>query len=327
MKKYIVASIALMSSIASFSAIAANTTPHEEKLDQIVAIVNDDVVTRSEFDHAVATIKTQLTQQNISVPPTDVLQKQVLTQLINNKLQIQVSKQAGMYASEQDVDNAIKTIAKQNNLSVEALYDNIHQEGMKTTDYRNEIRDQVSMQRLQQHEIAGKMTVTPQEITAYMKSHPLQMNTSKEYRLEDILVPLNDTPSTADIQKAKAHADDLVRQIKAGADFSKMAQAESGNKDALQGGDLGFRQLPEIPTAFAEIVVKMQPQTIAGPIQTPNGFHIIRLAEVRASTAKSQAPSRKQIQDFLLQQKFAEAVQNWVSKLRSQAFIVTNPTK
>lgn len=324
MKNIIWLSLALLGCITS-SAFA--NAPKEEKLDQIVAIVNDDVITRTEYNHALNTIKTQLTQQNVAMPPDSVLQKQVLTQLINNKLQVEVGKQAGIQISEQDVDKTIQGIAKQNNITVDTLYNSIHQEGMKTEDYRKQIHDQLIMQRLQQQEIAGKMTVTPQEISAYIKSHPLQMNTAQEYRLEDILVPLNDTPSTADVQKAKAHADELVKQLNTGADFSKIAQAESANKDALQGGDLGFRQLPEIPTAFAQIVVKMKPQTIAGPIQTPNGFHIIRLAEVRATTSKSQAPTRKEIENFLLQQKFAEAVQNWVSRLKSQAFIVTNPTK
>lgn len=322
MKKLILLITILMT--ASMQVVFA--AAHEETLDKIVAVVNDDVITQSEFDRMLSTMKTQLSQQNIPTPSDEVLKKQVLTQLINNKLQVQIGKQAGAQPTDKEVDSAIQHIAQQNNISVDTLYDSIHQEGMKTEDYRQQIKDQMTMQRLQQQEIAGKMSVSPQEVTAYIKSHPLQMDATKEYRIQDILVPLKDTPSTEDVQKAKAHADDLIKQVNAGADFNKLAQSESGNSNALEGGDLGFRQLPEIPSAFAEIVSKMKPQTIAGPIQTPNGFHIIRLSDVRAAAGKSTAPDRKQIEEYLLQQKFAEAVQNWVSKLKAQAFIVMNPT-
>lgn len=302
-------------------------TSNEKQLDQIVAIVNDDVVTRTELNRGLTVIKLQLSQENMAQPPEKVLEKQVLDQLINKKLQQQLAKQAGINASDQELENAIQSLAKQNQISVNTLYQRINNEGMTTSEYRNELRDQLTMQKLQQQEVVARIHITPEEVDSFLKSKVWQHSGSNEYHLEDILIPLSDTPSPEEIAKAKKHAQTLFEKINHGSNFEEAAQAESGDNNALKGGDLGWRKLPEIPSAFAEQLLHMQTKDIAGPIQTPNGFHIIRLAGMRASASEQAAPDRKQIENLLLQRKFEEAVQNWVSKLRSQAFIVTNPDK
>jgi peptidyl-prolyl cis-trans isomerase SurA len=116
-----------------------------------------------------------------------------------------------------------------------------------------------------------------------------------------------------------------MAKLNNGQSFESVTGSESSASTTIKGGDLGWRKLPEIPSAFAEQVAHMQAKEVAGPIQTSNGFHIIRLAAVRALASKEGAPSRKQIENLLLQQKFEQAIQNWVSKLRSQAFINMNP--
>jgi peptidyl-prolyl cis-trans isomerase SurA len=296
----------------------------EQPLDKMVAIVNDDVISGTELNHAVDTAKVQIAQEHVAAPPANVLQKQVLDQLINKKIQLQIAKQAGIEIKDADVDAAIAHIASQNHLSISSLYEHINQEGMTTSEYRHEIHDQMAMQKLQQQEVASKITISPQEVTNFMHSRTWQTNATKEYHLQDILIPFSDTPSTEEIAKAKKHADMVMAKIKQGQNFDQVALSESSGNQALQGGDLGWRQLPEIPTAFADQVVRMHPNDSAGPIQSPNGFHIIRLVEERALSAKQVATSRKAIESLLLQQKFEEAVQNWVSKLRSQAFVVIN---
>lgn len=297
---------------------------NEQSLDKMVAIVNDDVITRSELNHALANAKMQMSQEHAATPPVSVLQKQVLDQLINKKIQLQLAKQAGVSISDSDVNNAIQRIAQQNHLSVSMLYERINQDGMATTEYRNEIRDQMTLQKLQQHEVASRMTISPEEVTNFMHSRTWQTNGAKEYHLQDILIPISDAPSADEIAKAKNHADEVVAKIKQGQSFDQAALAESNGSQALQGGDLGWRKLPEIPNAFAEQVVHLQPKSIAGPIQTGNGFHIIRLVEERELSAKQAAISRKMIESQMMQEKFEEAVQTWVSKLRSQAFVVIN---
>jgi peptidyl-prolyl cis-trans isomerase SurA len=312
--------------VLSMSCIAAFAKPAPQSLDQIVAIVNDDVVTKSELNRAMDTVKMTMSQQNMATPDSKVMQKQVLTQLINKKLQLQIARQAGIEATDEELDKAIDNIAKQNNVTVSALYEQLDKEGMAKKEYRNELRDQITMQKLQQQEVNGKVSVSQDEISSFIHSHAWQANAEKEYHLEDILIPVSDTPSSEEVVAAKKRADLAMNRLNKGESFAVVSQSESGSKNALQGGDLGWRKLPEIPSAFADQVTRMKVQQVAGPIQTPNGFHIIRLADMRADATPKAAPNRKQIQDQLMQQKYEVIVQNWVSKLRNQAFIVTNPT-
>lgn len=321
MKKII--SLALLAMSFTGQAIAGPQTT-KQPLDQMIAIVNDDVISRSELDKALSSAKMMLSHENAASPSSRTLQKQVLDQLINKKIQLQIAKQSGVQITDLELDRAIKHIASQNSMNVSDLYERINQDGMPTSEYRDEIRDQLTMQKLQQQEVASKMTISPQEVSNFMRSRAWQTNAAKEYHLADLLIPLSDSPSTEDVQRAKVHADEIMAQLNKGKNFEEVTLAESHSNQPLQGGDLGWRQLPEIPSAFSEQVVKMKPKTIAGPIQTANGFHIIRLIESRALDAKQVATSRKMIESQLLQQKFEEAVQNWVSKLRSQAFVVVN---
>ena len=299
----------------------------EQSIDQIIAIVNDDVVTKSELDHALDLTKMQMTQSNVATPPENVLQKQVLDQLVNKKLQLQIAKQAGVRVTDDDLNKAIERIATQNNISVSTLYQRIAQEGMQVSDYRDEIREQMTLQKLQHQEVVSHITVSPQEVNGFIRSNAWQDNRAKEYRLEDILVPLSETPSSNDVVNAKQRAQIVLNKLNKGESLRSILQAESSGGEALQTIDLGWRKLPEIPSAFVEHVTRLQPKEAAGPIQTSNGFHVLRLAEVKTLDARQATPDRKQVEGFLLQRKFEEAMQTWVSKLRGQAFIKVYPEK
>jgi len=320
MKKVLLLALLVLANF-SFNTYAKSSG---ESLDKIVAVVNDDVVTKSELDRALSLTKIQLSQANMNIPSKDVLQKQVLDQLINKKLQLQIAKQVGINITDADIDRVVQNVADKNNISTSELYKRINQDGMSTATYRTELHDQMTVQKLQQQEVNSRITVTADEITNYMQSKLWQSNSSKEYHLEDILIPLSDTPSSDEIVDAKKRAVGVIAKINQGQNFTEAAQKESGDDRALTGGDLGWRKLPEIPSAFAQHVVNMRTNEIAGPIQTPNGFHIIRLVDERAIESKSDAPNRTQVEQLLMQRKFEEHAQNWVSKMRSQAFVSVN---
>ncbi|TAK73371.1 MAG: hypothetical protein EPO11_08540 [Gammaproteobacteria bacterium] len=326
MKNVLMIMSMLLCSLLVCTNVYAKNKQSEQALDQIVAIINDDVVTKSELNHAIDMVKLQMTQGHQPVPADSVLQKQVLDQLINKKLQLQLAKQANIAITDTEVDKAINHIAQQNNMSVKDLYQHINSDGMKTDDYRAEIHDQMTLQKIEQSELMNHITVTPEEVTAFMHSKEWQNNALKEYHLEDIMIPFSDTPSTEEILSSKKRAQAVLTKLNDGKTFAEVEQSDTGGDRALQGGDLGWRKLPEIPSVFAEKVAHMRANQIAGPIQAPNGFHIIRLIEVRSISTQA-APGRKQVEELLFQRKFAEAVQVWVSKLRGQAFIVTNPNQ
>lgn len=303
--------------------ISTSFAADKQPINQIVAVVNDDVVTRTELNNAMTAAKAQIAQEHISAPPEKMLQKQVLDQLINKKLQLQIAKQAGIRVDDQDVNDSIAQVAEQNKISVTDLYEHLGQEGMSKTSYQNEIRDQMIIQKLQQQEVVSRINISPDEIESFMHSTAWKNNSTKEYRIDDLLVPISDSPTTNEITAARKHATEIASKLKSGADFQQVALTES-NKGGLQGGDLGWRKLPEIPSAFADPIARMKTNDVAGPIQTANGFHVIHLAAIRAAeSGENMSATRSQVEQLLMQRKFEEAMQNWVSRLRGQSFIET----
>lgn len=322
MKKFLFIIIALLAIFINVNAFAKKG----ETLDRIIAIVNDDVVTQSELTHAITMAKAQIARENLPSPPEAVLHKQVLDQIINKKLQLQIAKQVGIKTTERELNATIERIATQNNITVDILYEKITEEGMKKSDYRTEMRDQINMRKLQQGEIINKLTVDPKEVDKFLRSQVWQKNNDapQEYQLEDILVPLSDNPSPQEITDGKKRAEVLLTKLKQGQSLRDVALTEPSHLPKIQLEDLGWRKVDELPSAFAEPVTKLKAKEIAGPIQTSNGLHLIRLTNVRSLGGAPAKPNRKQAEELLLQKKFEEALQVWLSKQRSQAFIDTN---
>ena len=305
------------------SALCTHAKPPEKNLDQIAVIINDDVITKSELNRAILLAKKQIMQEHIPIPADEILHQQVLNQLISKKLQMQVARQMKLEVTDQELKMIIAKVAKQNHLTVPDLYLHLNQEGISTPDYQTELREQILLQKVEQQELAGKINVSPEEVKNFMHSRQWENNREKEYHLEDLLIPVPENPSNADISAAKARANEVYQKLIRGLSFDK-ARVELKGRPALEGGDLGFRKLPEVPTAFAELVLSMHNHEIAKPIQTSNGFHILHLIDSR-NLSGTNAPTQKDAEQILMQKKIAEAVDVWVSKLRSQSFVQINP--
>lgn len=297
-----------------------------EQLDRIVAVINNNVIVESEFNQALTKAKNQLLAMHTPLPQPDVLHKQVLDQLINKKLQLEIADQAGIDVTEAQLDQAILSIAKKNHLTVDELYSELAKRGTNKEDYRKDIYDEYTIHQVQQQAVASKITVSPQEVDDFMRSAAWQTHNNKEYHLEDILVALPDVPTPDDLINAKKRAESIVARLQSGSDFHAAAAAESGNSQALQGGDLGWRKLPEIPSAFSSQILSKQSGEVVGPIQTPNGYHIVHIAGIRnAETQAKPDNQRREVQQLIFERKYEEALQNWMSRLRGEAFINTHP--
>lgn len=333
MRKIAIISLLCLSSIAATSSFASTkaSKPNEQKLDKIVAIVNEDVITDSEFSQALAVMKIQMSQAQKSNAKDSELKKQTMEQLINKRLQLQVAKQSGVQVSDEELARAIEQVAQSNNVTTEELMAHVNEGGMTTDDYRNEVKDQLTLQKLQQQEFAGKIPpISPKEVTALMRSKTWQSQgtTEKEYHLEDVLIPVSDTPTPREIDEAKTQAEAVLSQLQHGKNIEEIKRAQASGQKALEGGDLGWRKLDDIPSAFTEQVGQMQDKEVAGPIQTSNGFHLVHLVATRSIAGTQTASNdRQQAEQFLLQRRIDEALKTWMSKLRSQAYIDTNPEK
>lgn len=319
--KILLYTISLILSILFSLNAFASTQSHA--LDHIVAIVNDDVITQTELDHAVSLLTLQMSQSQANIPPAKELEKKMLEQLINKKLQLQIAKQAGMTIKDSEVDKAVKNIASQNHVTVKELYEHLATEGLSKTEYRDELRNQITLQKLQQSEVASHINISQDELKRFErnKAWKQDLKVENEYQIEDILVPTTDNATTAEIAKAKQRATAILNALK------KHQHLTAKEKNGLNTTDLGFKRLNQLPSAFVSKIITLEEDGAAGPIQTGNGFHIIRLASLRPieNTSSETKPTHKQVEQLLFQHKFEEAMKTFISKLRSQAFIVTHP--
>jgi peptidyl-prolyl cis-trans isomerase SurA len=290
----------------------------EQPLDNIVAVVNDAVITQTELNLATHMARSQLAANNLPTPPAKALRKQMLQQLINNKLQLEAAEQLGIHVDDTELDKVVGRIAQDNHISVKEFYEKIAHEGLSAAAYRKQIRESLTMQHLQEREVASRITVSPDEINDSLQTTKLETQGEKEYHILDILVPVSDTPSPQEIAIAKKFAQDIMTRLRKGTQLNQLASAEA---ESLQQNDLSWRKLTEVPTAFTAPVTHMKPNTYSGPIQTSNGFHIIHLAGLRSLSEHVAKPARQEIAQAIFQRKFEEAMQGWIAKVRGQAFI------
>jgi len=252
----------------------------KELLDKVVAVVNEGVITASELDKQVELSKKQIVAQKMQLPEASVLRKQVLQHLIDVDLQMQIAKQNGITIDSTELNEAIERIATMNHVTVTQLREEITRQGFTWSEYRNNIRKEMILTRLQQKAVGKDIAVTNDQVEQYLKKEGTVDNASLTYHLQNIVIPLSEEPTPEEVKKARQDAEKLLVKIKNGDDFSRIAIEESSGEVALEGGDLGDRHLAELPEVFAKKVVNMSAGQVVGPIRTGNGFQLIKLISI-----------------------------------------------
>lgn len=250
-----------------------------EALDQIVAVVEEDVVLDSELNREVASIVKKLQANRVAMPPANILRKQVLERIIMQKLQRQLAEKSGAQISEEMLQGAIADIAKNNRMTVEQFRENLEKQGMNYKQFSENISNEIIINQLRSREIAGRVKVTDNEIQHYIETNSSLDNANNKYHVGHILVSVPETASAKVIQKARERAMAIVARLRKGQDFRQLAMSVSDDEQALKGGDLGWRSIGEVPTIFVDSVSKMTTGEVAEPIRSPSGFHIIKLLE------------------------------------------------
>lgn len=256
----------------------------QQLLDKVVAVVNEEVITSSELDAQVELSKKQMMAQKLEIPQDPALRKQVLQHLIDVQLQLQLAKQHGINIDETELNASIEKIAAMNNLALSQMREEIAKQGMNWKDYRENIRKEMILARLQQQAVGKEIQVTNDQVEHFLKTEDRIDRANLTYHLQHIVIPLSEEPTPAEITKAKTQASNLLGKIKKGADFSRLAIEESSGDKALEGGDLGERHLAELPEIFAHEVVRMKVGQVTGPLRAGNGFQLIKLVAVGGET-------------------------------------------
>jgi len=256
-------------------------------IDHIVAVVNDDVITSHELDDRVAVVVKQLQRQGTPLPPHDVLQKQLLERMIMDMLQAQFAKETGVQVDDAQVDKALLRIAQQNQFpSVDAFKAKLESQGVDFKKFREEIRNEIISTRLREREVDTKLNITDSEVDSYLATEAKQLGKGEEYHLQHIYIMIPEQASADKIEASQRRANEALAQLQAGADFAQVAAGFSDARDALQGGDLGWRPAEQIPPGFLEVLAKLQPGELSPLLRTPNGFHIIKMVDRRQHEEK-----------------------------------------
>ena len=255
-----------------------------QTIDSIAAIVDDEVIMQSELKERISILKKQ--SQKMRLPPDDVLFQQVLDRLISESIQMQMAERSGMRVSDQQLNQTIENIARQNGMSLKKFKKALEKDGVEYSQAREQIRRERLLSEVQRYRVGDKIQISEQDIDAFLKSARGKTATGEEYKLGHILIQLPTQASRDQINKAENKAKKIVKKIRNGADFSQTAVANSEGRNALKGGDLGWRKEAELPSLFANVAPDLNKGQVSDPIRSASGFHLIQLTDKRGGTTK-----------------------------------------
>jgi len=249
-----------------------------DSIDRIIAVVDEDVVLQSELDRAVTMVQTQYAKNPQQLPPQNILQRQVLERLIMQKLQLARADSTGVKVADAEIDQALAQIAKQNNIEVSQLRVAIQNQGLSFEQFRKNIRDELVIQHLRQRVVQSHVQISDAEADNLIKAGGIG---STQLHLAHILIAVPEAASPEQIDAARKKADDIKHQIDEGLDFSAAAIRYSDASNALEGGDIGWRGTNELPSAFTDVVSRMNIGEVMPPLRGPSGFNILKLLDKR----------------------------------------------
>ena len=253
------------------------------KLDGIVAVVDEDVVLASELLERINLVRESMIQNKVPMPERDVFVRQVLDRLIIENIQLQEANNRGVVIDDQTLSQAVQQFAESNGQTVEEFVVGLESQGTSYRKFREDIRLEMTLSRLQRGMINQRISISDQDISGLLNSPFYKDFFSDEYSLGHIRLDLTDNPSETDKELLIAEADNIVKQLRGGEDFGKIAAAKSSSSTALDGGSLGWRRAGEIPSLFAEIALEMEIGDISDPIVSGSAVHIIKLIERRGA--------------------------------------------
>jgi peptidyl-prolyl cis-trans isomerase SurA len=278
--------IAVLAVLLSPAAAAQGPQP----VDRIVAVVNKDVITATELAESVAAAQRELRRRGTPLPERARLERQMLERLILEKAQLQLARDRGMRVDELQLDRAVQRIAQNNNLSLADFRKALERDGVPFLAWREELREQIMLNRLREREVDDKIQVSDTEIDLFLAEAKAQPDKRVEYELSHIIVRVPEQASPERIEAARARAQKALAEARAGGDFASLVASYSDAPDALQGGSLGWRAHDRLPELFSAALSAMKTGEVSEILRSPAGFHILKLTGRRGAAAAEGAP-------------------------------------
>jgi peptidyl-prolyl cis-trans isomerase SurA len=246
-------------------------------LDRIVAVVNDEAVTLNELQLRVRITEQQLARQKIRAPSADVLRRQVLERMIVDRAQLQLARESGVRVDDATVNAYIARVAEQNSMTLPAFRERLERDGVSFSRFREDIRDEILMSRLRDREVDSRIQISEGEIDNFLAEQAGVEAGAVEFNIAHILLRVPDNATTDRIDETRKRAEELLEQLRGGADFARSAASFSNAPEALQGGELGWRTAERLPTLFFDAVKALKPGELGPVVRSPGGFHILKL--------------------------------------------------
>ena len=257
------------------------TAARVQLIDRILVVVNNDVITQFDLNARMRVVQAQLQRQGTPLPAREVLEKQVLERMINDKIQLQFADETGIRVDDATLDRAIERIAEGNHLSLEAFRQALEKDGIGFAKFREDIRHEIILTRLKEREADNRVVVSDSEVDHYLASQAARQGNETEFNLAHILISVPEQATPEQIQARKTRAEQALAEIKKGSDFAQVSASFSDAPNALQGGDLGWRPASRLPQLFSDALNALQAGEVSPILRSPNGFHILKLIDKR----------------------------------------------
>lgn len=284
-------------------------------IDRIVAVVNNDVITQSELQKRLTETKQQLSAQKIQPPPEDVLRRQLLERMVVENIQLQLASQTGIRVTDADVERAIESIATRNKISTNVLFDKAREQGFDRDAYRDQIRNQVTIQQLVDREITSRIVVSEGEVKNYLETSHATRQDSTEYDISHIYIAVPESATTEQVTSAKQRAEEVRQRVLEGEDFARAAVTYSQGPNALSGGALGWKNAAQLPELFVSALTKLEPGATSNVLRGPNGFHILRLNGRRDASAAAATIRQTHVRHILMRPSEIQSVRQITERL------------
>ena len=263
----------------------ARKTNEVLKMDRIIAVVDQSVITEQELADRIKTVSAQLEKQGTQLPPDNVLEKQILERLIVDSLQLQLAAQTGLKVDDTQLDKTIERIAAQNKLGVEEFKTLLEKDGLSLRKFREDIRNEITIARLREREVDNKLNVSEGEVDNYLTTQASRGDEQDEFEISHILIRTPEDASPEDLEKAKTKTQEVLQQLNNGTNFAQVSASFSDAPNALEGGNMGWKSGAQLPALFLDTLKKLQVGEVAKPLRSPNGFHVLKLTNRRGGTS------------------------------------------
>jgi len=256
-----------------------------ELIDRIVAVVNKEVITQYELAERMNRVRKDLERRGTSLPDRGEIERQVLERLIIEKVQLQYARESGVRVDDLELDRTVSRVAEGNKLSLTEFRKTLERDAINFDGFREELRNEILMNRLRDREVTAKITVSEGEIENLLLEQGERKDIATEYNIAHILVRVPEQATPEQLEARRARAEEAVRRLKDGAEFAQVAATYSDAPDSLQGGVIGWRSQQRLPELYVEALTALKPGDISGVFRSPAGFHLLKLLELRGAGA------------------------------------------